>query len=52
MINEVPVIGEARIANPIFQQFSASNQGNYLKPFDISSTKTMIDTLGGYMGIS
>jgi len=51
MINEVPVIGEARIANPMFQQLSASNQGSYLKPFDISSTKTMIDTLGGYMGI-
>jgi len=51
MINEIPVIGEARIANPMFQQLSASNQGSYLKPFDIPSTKTMIDTLGGYMGI-
>lgn len=51
MINEVPVIGVARIANPMFQQLSASNQGSYLQPFDIPSTKTMIDTLGGYMGI-
>lgn len=51
MINEIPAIGEARIANPMFQQLSASNQGCYLNPFDISSTKTMIDTLGGYMGI-
>lgn len=51
MINEIPVIGDARIANPMFQQLSASNQGSYLKPFDILSTKTMIDTLGGYMGI-
>lgn len=51
MINEIAAIGESRIANPMFQQLSASNQGSYLKPFDISSTKTMIDTLGGYMGI-
>lgn len=51
MINEIPAIGERRIPNPMFQQLSASNQGIYLKPFDISSTKTMIDTLGGYMGI-
>ena len=51
MINEIPAIGEARIANPMFQQLSASNQGSYLKAFDISSTKTMINTLGGYMGI-
>ena len=51
MINEIPAIGEARIANPMFQQLSSSNQGSYLKPFDIPSTKTMIDTLGGYMGI-
>lgn len=51
MINEMPVIGKDRIANPMFQQLSASNQGSYLKPFDIPSTKTMIDTLGGYMGI-
>ncbi len=51
MINEVPVIGAARIANPTFQQLSASNQGSYLKPFDVCSTKTMIDTLGRYMGI-
>lgn len=52
MINEIPTIGQAGIANPMFQQLSASNQGSYLKPFDIASTKTMIDTLGGYMGIT
>lgn len=51
MINEITSIGEARIPNPMFQQLSSSNQGSYLKPFDIPSTKTMIDTLGGYMGI-
>ena len=51
MINEVTSIGEEKIPNPMFQQLSASNQGSYLKPFDIPSTKTMIDTLGGYMGI-
>lgn len=52
MINEKPAVGEARIPNPMFQQLSISNQGSYLKPFDIQSTKTMIDTLGGYMGIT
>jgi len=51
MINEEPVVGEAGEANPMFLQLSASNQGSYLKPFDIPSTKNMIDTLGGYMGI-
>lgn len=30
MINEIPVIGKDRIANPMFQQLSASNQGSYL----------------------
>ena len=49
MINEIPSI--EGMANPMFQQLSSSNQGSYLKPFDIASTKTMIDTLGGYMGI-
>lgn len=51
MINEIPSIGKSQVANPMFQQLSSSNQGCYLKPFDITSTKTMIDTLGGYMGI-
>ena len=51
MINEVPAIGDERMRNPMHQQLSVSNQGGYLKPFDIQSTKTMIDTLGGYMGI-
>ena len=52
MINEIPTIGQAGIANPMFQQLSVANQGGYLKPFDIVSTKTMINTLGGYMGIT
>lgn len=52
MINEIPTIGQAGIANPMFQQLSVANQGGYLKPFDIASTKTMINTLGGYMGIT
>ena len=52
MINEIPTIGQAGVANPMFQQLSVANQGSYLKPFDIASTKTMIDTLGGYMGIT
>lgn len=51
MINEIPTIGKDRIPNPMFQQLSSSNQGSYLKPFDIPSTRTMIETLGGYMGI-
>lgn len=51
MINEIPAIGEFRIPNPMFQHLSASNQGCYLKPFDIPNTKNMINTLGGYMGI-
>ncbi len=51
MINEVPTIGRENISNPMFGQLSASNQGAYLKPFDIDSTKLMINTLGGYMGI-
>lgn len=52
MINEVPAIGQDNISNPMFGQLSASNQGAYLKPFDIDSTKVMINTLGGYMGIN
>ena len=51
MINEIPTIGDAHIATPMFQQLSSSSQGSYLKPFDIPSTKNMIDTLGGYMGL-
>ena len=49
MINETPFIGKS--PNPMLLQLSVSNQGGYLRPFDIASTKTMIDTLGGYMGI-
>ena len=51
MINETPIIGDGKSPNPMFQQLSSSNQGSYLRPFDIPSTKYMIDTLGGYMGI-
>lgn len=60
MINEEPTIpilndnlgsDETRVPNPMFGQLSTSNQGAYLPPFDIESTKVMINTLGGYMGI-
>lgn len=53
-MNEEPSIyvnGNA-ITNPMFGQLSQSNQGAYLPPFDISSTQNMVNTLGGYMGIS
>lgn len=54
MINEVPSIqvGKDHYTNPMFQQLSQSNKGAYLPPFDIQSTTKMINTLGGYMGIT
>lgn len=51
MINEVPVIGERRIPNPMFRQLSESNQGAYLQAFTFDDTANMVNTLGGYMGI-
>lgn len=54
MMNEEPYIdieGEP-ITNPMFGQLSQSNQGAYLPPFDIASTSNMVNTLGGYMGIT
>lgn len=53
-INEEPSIEiDGTLAtNPMYGQLSQSNQGAYLPPFDIKSTSTMVNTLGGYMGIS
>ena len=54
MMNEEPYInieGNA-ITNPMFGQLSQSNQGAYLPPFDIHSTQNMVNTLGGYMGVT
>ena len=51
MINEIPVINES-IVNPMFGQISIANQGAYLPPFSVMDTQNMINTLGGYMGIS
>lgn len=54
MINEIPriEIEGNLVSNPMYGQLAQSNQGAYLPPFDIESTKCMINTLGGYMGIS
>lgn len=53
-INEVPSIqiDGCITANPMYGQLAQSNQGAYLPPFDIKSTGNMVNTLGGYMGIS
>ena len=52
MINEEPTIGDTKLPNPMFGQLSASNQGAYLKAFSNEDTKNMVNTLGGYMGLS
>lgn len=52
MINEVPTIGENKKPNPMFRQLSESNQGAYLQAFTIDDTRHMVNTLGGYMGLS
>ncbi|MBR0425672.1 MAG: hypothetical protein IJK01_06080 [Clostridia bacterium] len=52
MINEEPTIGEKGLTNPMFGQLSASNQGAYLKPFSNEDTRNMVNTLGGYMGLT
>ncbi len=52
MINEVPTIGERNKPNPMFRQLSESNQGAYLQAFTIEDTRHMVNTLGGYMGLS
>lgn len=54
MINEVPSIdiGGTLTTNPMYGQLAQSNQGAYLPLFDIKSTSTMINTLGGYMGVT
>jgi len=50
-INEAPTIGITEEANPMFGQLSASNQGPYLPAFNLDNTNTMVNTLGGYMGL-
>ena len=52
MINEVPTIGSSKTPNPMFRQLSESNQGAYLQAFSTDDTKNMVNTLGGYMGIT
>ena len=51
-INEIPTITKNNVANPMFKQLSESNQGAYLPAFSTEDTKNMVNTLGGYMGIS
>ena len=51
MINEMPTISNSNITNPMFGQLSTSNQGAYLPPFNVESTRIMVEALGGYMGI-
>lgn len=50
MINEVPTINN--VPNPMYRQLSESNQGAYLQAFTIDDTENMVNTLGGYMGIT
>ena len=50
-INESPTIRITEEANPMFGQLSTSNQGPYLPNFNLGSTNTMVNTLGGYMGL-
>lgn len=52
MINEVPTVGRNADVNPMQGQLSSSNQGAYLQSFSIEDTKNMVNTLGGYMGLS
>lgn len=52
MINEIPTIGEKKKPNPMYRQLSESNQGAYLQAFTVDDTRHMVNTLGGYMGLS
>ena len=52
MINEIPTIGKGSQVNPMFGQLSNSNQGAYLQSFTNEDTKNMVNTLGGYMGMT
>lgn len=52
MINETPTIGKNNDPNPMFRQLSESNQGAYLQAFTIDDTRNMVNTLGGYMGLT
>lgn len=51
MINEVNIIKNGNLINPMLGQLSATNQGAYLRPFTLDDTRTMINTLGSYMGL-
>ena len=51
MINEIPFFDNNIIANPMYGQLTNANQGAYLPMFDVDSTKIMVNTLGGYMGL-
>lgn len=50
-LNEAPTITPNGADNPMFRQLSSSNQGSYLPAFSVEETRTMVNTLGGYMGI-
>ncbi len=52
MINEESTVGLFGKQNPMFMQLSQSNQGAYLQAFSTEDTKNMVNTLGGYMGLS
>ena len=50
-INEIPVLHNGS-TNPMYGQLALSNQGAYLLPFTLIDTQNMVNTLGGYMGLS
>ncbi len=50
-INEIPVLYNGN-TNPMYGQLALSNQGAYLLPFTLIDTQNMVNTLGGYMGLS
>ena len=53
MINEEPFVKNYyNKENPMYHFFSESNQGAYLQAFTDEDTRNMVNTLGGYMGIS
>ena len=53
LINEKPFIEALNSKeNPMYLFFSKSNQGAYLPAFSQEDTRNMVNTLGGYMGIT
>lgn len=50
-INEIPVLHNGS-TNPMYGQLALSNQGAYLLPFTLIDTQNVVNTLGGYMGLS